>query len=57
MYTVTKHLSRFHLAKRFYCDEGTKLKKSVFLPTTKFKNRLSTEQTIQRDNHILKACT
>lgn len=54
MYTVTKYLSHFHSTRRFYSDEATKLKKSVFLPITRFKSRLNVEQTIQRDSNILK---
>lgn len=52
MYTVTRHLTRFHPDRRFYTDEATKLKKTVYLPVTKFKNRLNVDQTIQRDRHI-----
>lgn len=51
MYTVTKYLPRFYSYRR-YSDEATKLKKSIYLPVTKFKNRLNAEQTVQRDNHI-----
>lgn len=54
MYTVHKYLSPFRSARRFYSDDSTKLKKSIFLPVTKFKNRLNVDQTIQRDNHIFK---
>jgi len=54
MYAVTKHLSRFHSVSRFYSDDATRLKKSIFLPVTKFKNRLNADQTIQRDSHIFK---
>jgi hypothetical protein len=57
MYTVTsvtKYLSRFHSVNRFYSDDTTRLKKSIFLPVTKFKNRLNADQTIQRDSHIFK---
>ncbi|XP_060879352.1 isoleucine--tRNA ligase, mitochondrial [Metopolophium dirhodum] len=56
MYTVTKYLSRFHSVRRFYSDDTTRLKKSIFLPVTKFKNRLNADQTIQRDSHIFKTC-
>lgn len=52
MYTVTKYLSRLNYARRFYSTNITKLKKSLNLPTTKFKNRLNVDQTIQRDRHI-----
>jgi len=54
MYTVAKYLSRFHSASRFYSDDTTRLKKSIFLPVTKFKNWLNPDQTIQRDSHIFK---
>lgn len=54
MYTVTKYLTRLYSVKRFYSEEATKLKKSIFLPVTKFKTRLNTDQTIQRDSHIYK---
>lgn len=54
MYTATKYMSRFHSARRFHSDDTTRLKKSIFLPVTKFKNRLNADQTIQRDNHIFK---
>lgn len=54
MYTVTKYLSRFHSVIRFYSDDSTRLKKSIFLPVTKFKNRLNAEQTIERDSHVFK---
>jgi len=54
MYTVTKYLSRFNSVRRFYSDDTTRLKKSIFLPVTKFKNRLNADQTIQRDTHIFK---
>jgi len=54
MYTVNKYLSRFHSVSRFYSDDVTRLKKSIFLPVTKFKNRLNADQTIQRDSHIFK---
>lgn len=56
MYTVTKYLCRFHSVKRSYSDDTTQLKKSIFLPVTKFKNRLNADQTIQRDSHIFKTC-
>ncbi|XP_060838287.1 isoleucine--tRNA ligase, mitochondrial [Rhopalosiphum padi] len=59
MYTVTsvtKYLSRIHSVNRFYSDDTTRLKKSIFLPVTKFKNRLNADQTIQRDSHIFKTC-
>jgi len=48
MYTVTKYLSRF------YSDDSSQLKKSIFLPVTKFKNRLNADQTVQRDSHVFK---
>lgn len=54
MYTVTKHIIGSYSARRFCSDEATKLKKSIILPSTKFKNRLNAEQTLQRDNHIYK---
>jgi len=54
MYTVTKYLTRFHSVRNFYSDDTTRLKKSIFLPVTKFKNRLNADQTIQRDSHIFK---
>jgi len=54
MYTVTKYISHFHITRRYYSDEAIKLKKSIFLPVTKFKSWLNSEQSIQRDNHIFK---
>lgn len=54
MYTIKNHLPRLYFCKRFYSDETTKLKKTIFLPITKFKNRLNADQNIQRDNHIFK---
>lgn len=54
MYTVTKYCFRLNSARRFYSDEAIQLKKSVFLPITKFKSRLNVDQTIQRDSHIFK---
>ncbi|XP_050428202.1 isoleucine--tRNA ligase, mitochondrial isoform X2 [Adelges cooleyi] len=41
---------------RFYSDEATKIKKSVFLPASKFKSWLNTGQTLQRDKQIYKSC-
>lgn len=54
MYTVTKYLTSLNSIRRFYSNEAIKIKKSVFLPLTKFKNRLNVDQTIQRDDHIFK---
>lgn len=54
MYSIKDHLPRLYLSKRFYSDEATKFKKTIFLPITKFKNRLNVDQNIQRDNYIFK---
>lgn len=54
MYTIKNYLPRFNSSRRLYSDETTKFKKTIFLPITKFKNRLNVDQTIQRDKHIFK---
>lgn len=54
MYTITKYVRCFHSTRRLYSDEATQLKKTIFLPITKFKTHLNTDQTVQRDSHIFK---
>lgn len=53
MYTLHRYVSHFRSVRWFYSDDST-IKKSIFLPVTKFKNRLNVNQTIQRDNDIFK---
>lgn len=54
MYTVAKNIRSIRYFNRFYSDEATKIKKSVFLPASKFKSWLNTGQTLQRDKQIYK---
>ncbi|XP_050536213.1 isoleucine--tRNA ligase, mitochondrial isoform X3 [Daktulosphaira vitifoliae] len=55
MYTVTKNVKFLQLSKRLYYND-TEIKKSVFLPKTKFKSWLSTTQMLERDNNVYESC-
>jgi hypothetical protein len=53
MYNLHKYLYSFRSVRWFHSDDST-IKKSIFLPVTKFKNRLNVNQTILRDYDIFK---